>query len=84
MPKSLGSSYPRRCDFERGANLLKENIENGRIRFASHLEHVGDSIMRVRKLPNGRLNLDTVDELVRTHFHFLTSKQAEQYYETEK
>ena len=84
MPKNLSSSYPRRCDFERGANLLKENIDNNRIRFAPQLVHIADSILRVRVLPNGRLNLETVDELVRTHFHFLTSKQVEKYYETER
>lgn len=84
MPKDLSSSYPGRRYFERGANLLKENIENGRIRFASHLEFIGDSLMRVRTLPNGRLNMDTVDELVRTQFHFFTSDQIEKYYEEKK
>jgi len=28
MAKYLGSSYPGRREFERGANLLKESIEN--------------------------------------------------------
>ena len=84
MPKDLSSSYPGRRYFERGANLLKENIENGRMRFSSHLEYVGDSLMRVRTLPNGRLNMDTVDELVRTQFHFFTSDQIEKYYEGKK
>ena len=33
MPKELVSSYPGRRYFERGANLLKESIENQRISF---------------------------------------------------
>lgn len=72
MPKEIGSSYPRRRDFERGANLLKECIENHRIFFPSDARLV-DSIGRVRMLPNGRLNLDTVDELVRSNFHMLVA-----------
>lgn len=72
MPKETGSSYPRRSDFERGANLLKECIENRRIFFPSNARLV-DSIARVRMLPNGRLNLDTVDEMVRANFHILVA-----------
>ena len=72
MPKEIGSSYPRRRDFERGAYLLKESIENQRIFFPSNARLV-DSIGRVRILPNGRLNLDTVDEMVRVNFHILVS-----------
>jgi hypothetical protein len=82
MPKDLSSLYHKRSDFERGANLLKECIENGRMRFASHLEQEFDSLGRVRTLPNGRLNLDTVDELVRTNFSFLVSNPFDRVYET--
>lgn len=73
MPKEIGSSYPGRRDFERGANLLRESIENQRIFFTSNAQHLMESLSRVRLLPNGRLNLDTVDEMVRTNFHILVS-----------
>ena len=82
MPKEIGSSYPRRRDFERGANLLRESIENQRIFFPSDARLM-DSIGRVRLLPNGRLNLDTVDELVRSNFHILAANPWKNH-ETEK
>ena len=73
MAKDLHSSYPERRYFERGANLLRECLENDRIHFSTSVAiQTADSIMRVRVLPNGRLNLDTVDELVRSSFHMLT------------
>lgn len=85
MPKELGSSYPARKYFERGANLLKESIENQRISFAKGIDgHLADSLLRVRMLPNGRLNLDTVDEMVRSTFHMLASDHFKQLYEGKK
>ena len=83
MPKNLSSSYSGRRDFERGANLLKESIENERIRFSAHMEHLSDSLTRVRILPNGRLNLDTVDEMVRSTFLMLVANPWKDY-ETKK
>lgn len=85
MPKEFGSSYPGRRHFERGANLLKENIENQRISFGKGVSyHLADSLMRVRVLLNGRLNLDTIDEMVRSTFHMLASDHFKQMYETKK
>jgi hypothetical protein len=83
MPKELSSSYPRRRDFERGANLLKESIDNQRIVFSSGDSHFEDSLKRIRILPNGRLNLDTIDELVRSCFHMLVAKHLRNH-ETEE
>lgn len=83
MPKELSSSYPRRRDFERGANLLKESIDNQRIVFSSGDSHFEDSLKRIRILPNGRLNLDTIDELVRSCFHMLVAKPLRNH-ETEE
>lgn len=85
MAKDLHSLYPDRRSFERGANLLRECIENDRIRFSvSAASKTGDSIRRVRVLPNGRLNLDTVDELVRSSFHMLASDVFNQMHEREE
>lgn len=85
MAKDLHSSYPERRYFERGANLLRECLENGRIHFsASVVSQTADSIMRVRVLPNGRLNLYTVDELVRSSFHMLASDVFNQIHEREE
>ena len=85
MPKDLSSSYPGRQNFERGANLLKERIENKQISFSKDVSyHLADSLKRVRILPNGRLNLDTVDESVRSIFHMLASNHFTQMHEAKK
>ena len=85
MAKYLGSSYPGRREFERGANLLKESIENKRISLArGTITHLGDSLSRVRTQPNGRINLNTIDELVRSTFHILASDNFREMYERKK
>ncbi len=85
MTKDISSSYPERKYFERGANLLKEGIENKRIFFSAGVSgQLADSLMRVRKLPNGRLNLFTVDELVRSNFHMLVSGVLNTMHERKK
>ena len=85
MAKDICSSYPGRRYFERGANLLKESIENKRIFFSAGVsDQTADSLMRVRMLPNGRLNLFTVDELVRSSFHMLASDVFSKMHEREE
>lgn len=82
MAKKMDSSYPGRREFERGANILKECIENKRISFAHSVEeHLGDSLMRVKILPNGRIDIDTIDEFVRSTFHILASNHFREMYE---
>lgn len=64
---------------------MKECLENDRIHFSiSAASQTADSIMRVRVLPNGRLNLSTVDELVRSSFHMLASDIFNQMHEREE
>ena len=84
MAKDLRSSYPARRDFERGTNLLKECIESGRIKFSMNSSETFDSLSKVRVRPHGRLNLDTVDELVRCTFHILASDRFKDFYETKE
>ena len=61
---------------------MRECLETDCIRFsASGANQTAESIMRVRVLPNGRLNLDTVDELVRSSFHMLASDVFNQLHE---
>ena len=82
MRRNFESLYSGRGDFERGASLLKEAIENDRISFSSRIN--ADSLLHVRMLPNGRLNLDTIDELVRSCFLMLASGQLDNFYEAKK
>lgn len=85
MAKDMRSSYPGRKYFERGANLLKESIDNKRILFSTSVSDLTtDSLMRVRMLPNGRLNLFTIDELVRSSFHMLASDVFNKMHEREE
>lgn len=79
MTKQLGTLYSDREDFERGSNLLKECMENKHISFAQGM--VNDSLKRAKKLPNGRLNLYTIDESIRSVFHILVSDHFDKIYE---
>ena len=84
MAKDLRTSYTGRRDFERGANLLKECIENRTISFSSRLDFLTESLTRVKMLPNGRLNLDTVDEFVRSNFLMLVANPFGRLHETKE
>lgn len=64
---------------------MRECLENDRIHFSiSVASQTADSIMRVRVLPNGRLNLGTVDEFVRSSFHMIASDIFNQIHEREE
>lgn len=54
-----------RVDFERNANIFAELLIEGRMKFANNLQKTINSILRVRKLPNGRIDLNTINELAR-------------------
>lgn len=54
-----------RSEFERNANLLAEAMRDGRMNFASHLRHTTFGLRRVRSLPNGRIDLLSIDEAAR-------------------
>ena len=52
-----------RAEFERGFHLLGRSIENGR--FHVPRDMVLDHLMRIRYLPNGRIDFLSVDESAR-------------------
>lgn len=66
MYEPRGSFNDSRYEFEQKLNMLAEKIINKRISFAQHTRKTMDGITKVRKLPNGRIDLNTVDELVRS------------------
>ena len=85
MTKQFGTLYSGREDFERGSNLLKESMENQHISFAQGMgNHLVDSLKRAKKLPNGRLDLYTIDESIRSVFHILVSDHFDKIYEAKK
>lgn len=61
-----GSFNDSRIEFEQKLNMLAEKIINGRISFAQHTKKAMNGLTKVRKLPNGRIDLNTVDESVRS------------------
>ncbi len=54
-----------REEFERRMNLLREQILQGKIHFPADLRGPIDGLMRVRMLPNGRIDLLSIDEATR-------------------
>lgn len=52
-------------ELQRRLKLLKKMFEDGRISFASNLEHGIESIKKVRMKPDGSVDLSTVDGSVR-------------------
>lgn len=54
-----------RAKFERNFHFLAEQMRQGKFRVAPGLSHTIDGIRRVRRLPNGRIDLLTVDEVGR-------------------
>lgn len=54
-----------RAIFERRFNILRENVEKGRIKFTPNTESTIDSLTAIRAAPNQRYNLATIDEMAR-------------------
>ena len=52
-----------REEFERNLNFLSETLRQGKLYFPYGFS--GDSLLRVQKTPNGRIDFLTVDESVR-------------------
>ncbi|RUT72860.1 AVAST type 1 anti-phage system protein Avs1c [Ancylomarina longa] len=66
MYEPRGSFNDSRYEFEQKLNMLAEKIINKRISFAQHTRKTMNGLTEVRKLPNGRIDLNTVDESVRS------------------
>ena len=60
-----------RDEFERRMNLLREQIRQGKMHFSTHLARPIDGIMRVRRLPNARIDLLSIDESTRLQANML-------------
>ncbi|WP_367011494.1 AVAST type 1 anti-phage system protein Avs1c, partial [Bremerella sp. JC817] len=56
-----------RHEFERAFNIAAEQMRQGKIKFAASMIELIDSLRRVRDLPNGRLDLLSIDERARLH-----------------
>ncbi len=66
MFKSKKCNRDSRIDFERELNILGENIINGRVILSEHLRHLDKEITKARYAPNKRVNLITINEMIRS------------------
>ena len=76
-----------RAEFERILNRLVEAMRNGRVKFSSETEGIKrmeNSFLRVRELPNKRIDFSTVDEQVRTTANALTQTSMNTSLENEE
>lgn len=64
-----GYVYSTRTEFEHNFDLLVELMMRGQMHFSVQSEKTMTSLTRIRKLPNGRYDLNTIDELARTTAH---------------
>lgn len=77
MKIDLMKNVPRsRLEFERHANILRESLRDKRLQFAPHLRGAMMSVNRVRNLPNGRLDLLSIDESARNQMNTLAHMMA--------
>lgn len=65
MQKSRQEFLSSRENFERHFNILEELLRNGRMSFTEGSMKSVEGLQKVRKLPNGRIDFLTVNEMAR-------------------
>ena len=70
-----------RAEFERNFHLLRRLIEDGRLRFSEQVSHTIDRLMKVRFLPNGRIDFLSVDECARLQANMMNKFSEESFQE---
>jgi hypothetical protein len=74
MTKMTDMKKPRnRLEFERNFNLLAENMYQGKVHFGQNVPHVIDSIKKIKNLPNGRIDLLTINESARLQANMMNN-----------
>lgn len=68
-----------RAEFERKLYLLGEKIRNGKLLFPRNATMMIESISQVRYLPNGRIDLLSVDEFARLQANMMSQFDDEQF-----
>lgn len=56
-----------RREFERNFHITFELLREGKMKFSEGLDGTIDSLLRVRYLPNGRIDFLSVNEMARLH-----------------
>lgn len=65
MNMSPMSTPESREDFERRVHVLREQLRLGKMYFSEQVRHVPDQLLKMRLLPNGRVDLLSIDESAR-------------------
>lgn len=66
MFSSRKGNRDSRQDFERELNILVEAVNSGKMNFARGTERGTSDLLKVRRSPNYRFDLNTITEMVRT------------------
>ncbi|WP_336992020.1 AVAST type 1 anti-phage system protein Avs1c [Bacillus toyonensis] len=56
-----------RREFERNFHIAGEMIKEGKMQFSNELVETVNSLLKVRYLPNGRIDFLSVNEMARLH-----------------
>ena len=62
-------SYSSRKDFERNIFMVRHAVSRGKLMLGPKVRHVAESLQNVQRLPNGRINLLTINSSVRAVMH---------------
>ena len=65
MNVSPMSTPESREDFERRVHVLREQLRLGKMLFSEKVRRGTDQLLKIRLLPNGRVDLLTIDESAR-------------------
>jgi hypothetical protein len=68
-----------RAEFERRFHLLREKLRQGKLFFAKDLTYAIEGIMKIRSLPNGRIDFLSVDESARLQANMMVQFDSEAF-----
>lgn len=73
-----------RAEFERNFHLLHQKLKDGKMHFSSQVSHAIDCLMKVRFLPNGRVDFLSVDESARLQANMMDQFDEESLEQIQK
>ncbi|MES2063552.1 MAG: hypothetical protein V4456_16615 [Bacteroidota bacterium] len=65
-----------RKDYERNLYLLREKLDQGLVQFSYEVKRSVEGILNVRQAHNGRINLNTIDEMARMTANSIVSMMS--------
>lgn len=68
-----------RAEFERRLHLLRERLRQGKLLFSKDIKHLPLGLENVRYLPNGRIDLLSINEMVRLQANMMIQFESEAF-----